>query len=117
MGLRIERTGAWLVSRLHLAVDSESRRRGLLGRTGLEAGEGLVIAPSQGVHTFGMAFAIDVVGLSRDGRITKIRSQVPPRRIVLALSAHSILELPGGHASACAVRVGDRVSVDRVPPA
>jgi len=114
VGLRIARTGTWLVSRLTLAMDSESRRRGLLGRASLDPGEGLVIAPSQGVHTFGMAFPIDVVGLTRDGRVTKIRGQVPPRRIVLALSAHSILELPGGHASACALRVGDQVTVERV---
>lgn len=108
-GLQIERTGAWLVSSLILASDSATRRRGLLGRSSIAAGEGLVIAPSQGVHTFGMRFAIDIVGVARDGSVVKVRNGVPPRRIVLALSAFAIVELPAGTAASLGLRVGDRL--------
>jgi len=106
-GLRIERSGRWLVSNLVLALDSASRRRGLLGRESLAEGEGLVIAPSQGVHTFGMRFPIDVVGVGRHGEVLKVRARVPPRRIVLSLSAFAIVELPAGAAERAGLSIGD----------
>jgi uncharacterized membrane protein (UPF0127 family) len=110
-GVRVDRTGEWLVTRLRLAIDSDERRRGLLGRTGLETGEGLVIAPSQGVHTFGMAFPLDIVGVARDGRVVRIRESVTPRRLVFSWSAFAILELASGAAAQAGLRVGDRVTV------
>ena len=40
-----------------------TRLRGLLGRRGLGAGEGLLLRPSPSIHTWFMRFAIDVVFL------------------------------------------------------
>jgi uncharacterized membrane protein (UPF0127 family) len=105
----VERTGAWLITNLRLAGDSAERRRGLLHSDGLADGEGLVIAPSQGVHTFGMRFAIDVVGVARDGRVVLIRSAVRPRRLVLSWRAFAMVELTAGAATRAGIRVGDRV--------
>ena len=45
------RTGGIVADRLLTAFDSESRRRGLLGRDGLPSGTALIIAPSNAVHT------------------------------------------------------------------
>jgi hypothetical protein len=81
--LAIERTGATFVSDVEIARDSASRRRGLLGRESMGPGQAFVIAPSQGVHTFGMRFAIDIIAVARDGRVIKVRSRVSPRRVVL----------------------------------
>ena len=110
-GLRLERTGAWLITSLELAGNSEQRRRGLLGRQSLSDGEGLVIAPSQGIHTFGMRFPIDVIGVARDGRVVKIRGAVPPRRLVFALRAAAMVELPAGTADRTGLAVGDTLAV------
>ena len=107
----IERSGELLATRIEIAGDSASRRKGLLGRDRLEPGCGVVIAPSQGVHTFGMRFAIDVVAVSREGTVVKIRSHVPPRRIVLAFSAFAILELEAGASAVAQLEVGDRLFV------
>ena len=50
-----------------LVADSPwSRMRGLLGRRGLESGEGLLLRPTGSVHTFFMRFPIDAVFLSRE---------------------------------------------------
>ena len=106
-GLRLERTGAFVIADLKLAGDSSTRRRGLLGRTSLADGEGLVIVPSQGIHTFGMQFRIDVLGVARDGRVLKIRSAVPARRLVFCLRAFAMVELPAGAAARIGVQVGD----------
>jgi hypothetical protein len=109
VGLRIARTGTWLVRTLEVASESASRKKGLLGRDGLAAEAGIVIAPSQGVHTFGMRFPIDVVGVRRDGTVVKVRSSVGPRRLVFALRAFAILELAAGTAASAGLRVGDRL--------
>ncbi|MEO7156354.1 MAG: DUF192 domain-containing protein [Vicinamibacterales bacterium] len=107
----VERSGTVLATYLEVAGDSASRRKGLLGRDSLVPGRAVLIAPSQGVHTFGMRFAIDIVGVARDGTVIKIRSRVPRRRIVLALKAFAIVELPSGAADASNLKVGDRLLV------
>jgi hypothetical protein len=107
--LTIERTGLPLAHRLEIAGDSKSRKRGLLGRDHLPVDHAIVLAPSQGVHTFGMRFPIDIVAVDRQGRVVKIRSNVVPNRIVLAWSAFAILELAAGSVDRAQVVVGDRL--------
>jgi uncharacterized protein len=85
-----------LASNLEVADTAAKRNKGLLGRKGLAAGEGLWIVPCESVHTVGMQFPIDLVYLNRSHRIQKTRSNVRPWRISACLSAHSILELPSG---------------------
>jgi len=107
--LQIERTGTLLASAVVIAGDSEARRQGLLGRDALPPGSGLVIAPSQGVHTFGMRFPLDIIGVTRDGTVVKCRSNVPPRRVVMAWSAFAIVELGAGELARAGLSVGDRL--------
>ena len=109
-GLRIDRSGEWLATRAELAGSSESRRQGLLGRDELPPGHALVIAPTQGVHTFGMRFPIDAVGLSRDGIVVSIKEAVPRRRVVLSWRAFAIVELAEGAAAKAELRIGDKVA-------
>jgi uncharacterized protein len=94
--LRNGRSGAVLATRLVGAFDSTSRRKGLLGRDSMPAGEGLVIAPCNGVHTFFMRFAIDIVFVSKAGLVVKVRRAVPPWRLTAALRAYAVIELPAG---------------------
>jgi uncharacterized membrane protein (UPF0127 family) len=100
-----------LATTVEAAVDSASRRRGLLGRDSLAPEAALVIAPSNGVHTFFMKFAIDVVFVARDGRVVKIARAVKPWRASLALRAFAVVELAAGAADRAALQVGDRLSV------
>ena len=88
--------GTMLASSLEVADSGPKRNKGLLGRKGLAAGEGLWIVPCESVHTFFMQFPIDLVYLDRKHRIRKVRSLVRPWRLSACLSAHSILELPAG---------------------
>jgi uncharacterized membrane protein (UPF0127 family) len=100
-----------LATTVEAALDSASRKRGLLGRDALAPGAALVIAPSNGVHTFFMKFAIDVVFVARDGRVVKIARAVKPGRVSLALRAFAVVELAAGAAETAELRVGDRLSV------
>jgi len=101
------RSGLFVASRVELAVDSESRRRGLLGREGLDEGSALIIAPSSAIHTFSMRFAIDVIFVARDGRVLKSYAAVGPRRIAFSLRAFAAIELPAGALARAPVEVGD----------
>jgi uncharacterized membrane protein (UPF0127 family) len=83
---------------VELAVDSASRRRGLLGRGTLASDTAFIIAPSSAVHTFGMQFAVDILFAARDGRIVKVRTNVPRSRVAFALRAFAVVEMAAGEA-------------------
>lgn len=116
-GLLIERSGRQftLADCLEAAVDSASRKRGLLGRDSLAPGSALVIAPSSGVHTFFMKFAIDIVFVKRDGLVLKIARAVKPWRGAVALAAFAVVELAEGSADRAGLLVGDRLVVRTEP--
>jgi uncharacterized membrane protein (UPF0127 family) len=82
------------VGPLELARSNRERRRGLLGRDGLEGA--LWLEPCRQVHTFRMRFAIDVAHLDRRGRVLAVRSMPPGRMGPLLLRTRSILEAESG---------------------
>ncbi len=95
--------------RIEVAGSGESRRKGLLGRTGLAEGEGLWIVPCEAVHTVGMKFPIDVLFLDRKLRVKKVRHAMGAWRLSGCLSAHSVLELPAGTARSSQTSRGDQL--------
>lgn len=104
-----------LADRAEVADTSARRRTGLLRHTSLPPGSGLWIVPTEGIHTFGMRFPIDVVFLNRRRRVVKIRPNMGKRKLALSLRAHSVLELPAGTVANTGTVVGDQLSVDRIP--
>jgi uncharacterized membrane protein (UPF0127 family) len=98
-----------VASHVELAVDSESRRRGLLGRDTLDEGAALIIAPCSSIHTFFMRFAIDVMFVARDGRVLKTYNAVGPRRIAFRFGAFAVVELPAGALIRPQTKAGDIV--------
>ena len=95
-----------------LVADSPwSRMRGLLGRRGLESGEGLLLRPTGSVHTFFMRFPIDVVFLSRDGEVLKVARALPAWRAAGARRAKAALELAADEAERREIRVGTRLDL------
>lgn len=95
------------------AFDSDSRRRGLLGRDALDPQAALIIAPCQAVHTFAMRFSIDVVFVARDGVVVKISEDVRPGRMTGAWSAFAVIELAAGAIARSGLRRGDRLVLVR----
>src|SRR5579864_6754304 len=111
--LRIKNSkGRLLADRADIADTVAKRNTGLLKHTRLEPGEGLLI-PTQAVHTFRMKFPIDVLFLSRDRRVLKIRARMERGKIAMKLTAHSVLELPAGTAAATGTEVGDRLEFEK----
>jgi uncharacterized membrane protein (UPF0127 family) len=102
-----------LADKADVADTSEKRRTGLLKHTGLGAGEGLWIKPSEGVHTFGMKFAIDVIFVSKKGVVLKLRPNMVKRRVAFCLRGHSVVELPVGVIGNSQTTVGDQLEFVR----
>jgi uncharacterized protein len=90
-----------------------TRFRGLMGRRGLEPGEGLLLRPSGSVHTCFMRFAIDVVFLDRGLRVLAVSPAVRPWRLRLQRGARAVLELPAGQADRVGISPGDHLTLGR----
>jgi uncharacterized membrane protein (UPF0127 family) len=108
--------GTVIGDRIKVANTSFSRMVGLLGKPGLNIGEGLWISPCSGVHTVGMRFTIDVIGLDKDLKVVKIWSRLDPFRVTsVSLKIRSVIELGAGRIDECMVEIGDTLRVTEVP--
>lgn len=85
-----------LATRIEAAFNSETRRRGLLGRSDFVEGSALVIAPCSAIHTFFMKMVIDVAFVSRAGVVLKAYPSLPAWRLAFAFRAFAAIELPAG---------------------
>jgi len=98
--------------RIHVADTSLTRLLGLLGKPPLNAGSGLWIKPSSGVHTFGMTYPIDVIGLDKMGRVVKLWSNLVPFRVTrVNFKLHSVIELRAGEIQASHTQLGDQLTL------
>lgn len=70
------------------------RAKGLIGRTGLEPGKGMLITKCNCIHTFFMKFPIDATFLDRDGKVVRIVRNIRPWRLWVwgGWRAKSVLE-------------------------
>lgn len=103
-------TGRVVASRVLTARGRFARAVGLLGRWRLDEGEALWIAPSRGVHTFGMRFAIDLVALDRDGVVVDCVERLRPWRVRWPRRRTAgVLELAAGAVARSGTRVGHRL--------
>lgn len=123
------RSDAWLVSNgrvlasARLAVDRESRRRGLLGTEDSTVDdsvnssntgdiEGALVLPScRWVHTIGMRRAIEVAYLDHHGRVIKSVHMRPHRVGAPVPRARTVVEASEGAFARWGLRVGDTIEV------
>jgi uncharacterized membrane protein (UPF0127 family) len=110
-------TTAWLVSdgrvlaSLEVASARADRRRGLLGRDGLDGA--VLLERVRWVHTIGMRFAVDVAYLDGDGNVLKTVRMGRHRIGVPVPKARSVVEAEAGAFARWGLHVGDRLEVRR----
>jgi uncharacterized protein len=104
-----------VAARIEAAFDSRARRKGLLGRQFLPSDVVLAIAPSNGVHTFGMQFPIDVLFVTRDGTVVKRVLSLKARRLSASWRAFAVLEFAAGNPGVAVTQTGDRLAVEESP--
>lgn len=108
---------AWLVcgdrvlASLELAESPSTRRRGLLGRDGIDGA--ILLRPANRVHTLGMRFAIDVAHLDSD--LTVLHSATMKRHRVgrHVRGGTAVVEAEAGSFERWGLCVGDELTVRR----
>jgi len=106
--------GTVVCERCEVPESSFGRARGLLGRDGLEAGEGMLIDRAGSVHMFFMRFPIDVVFLDRDRKVVGVRHGLRPWQVAAARRAVAALELPAGAAAEAGIEEGDVLALENL---
>jgi len=101
--------GSIVCERCVLADTALARMRGLLGRSELPSGQGILLKPASSVHMAFMRFPIDAVFLDRDLRVVKVASDLRPWRAAASRGAKAVLEIPAGEAQRRGVTAGDRL--------
>src|SRR5262245_48115253 len=106
------RTEAIVAERVWRADTFLTRARGLLGRSALEAGEGLWIDPCSSIHMFFMRFPIDAVFVDGEARVTSLVVDLRPWRVAFGgAEARAVLEVEVGAIEASGTRIGDALKL------
>ena len=98
--IRDDATGKTLAGGARHATSPWARFAGLMLRSRLNPGDGLVIQPCSSIHMMFMRFSIDAVFFDADLRVTRVGRRVRPW-IGLAFGgkgARGVIELPVGAA-------------------
>jgi uncharacterized membrane protein (UPF0127 family) len=103
------RTNEVVADHVEVADTRATRRRGLLGRDGMEPSSALLLLPSFSIHTAFMRFAIDAVFVNREGVVVRVVTDMGPWKMAAAWRAHAVIELPAGSLRTHDVRTGDRL--------
>lgn len=101
-----------LLDDVKIADSFSTRLKGLLGKSGLEPGEGLVIKPCNSIHTFGMKFPIDVAFVDKNDVVVHIMHSVPKGKTSpIIKGAKYVIEARAGDFKARNLEVGDRIEI------
>ncbi len=96
-----------------VAADTHlARLRGLLGKLKLRNNEGIWVVPSNGIHTIGLLFAIDVIYLDEKNRVIHLIEHLGPLRVApVRRNCNSVLELPPRTIYRTNTQVGDQLLI------
>lgn len=98
-----------VLATLEIAGTRQARRRGLLGRDGLEGA--LLLRPGRAVHTLGMRFPIDVAYCDAELRVRSVRTMVPWRIGAPRPRSRAVVEAEAGAFARWGLSVGDLLEV------
>lgn len=97
-----------LLDKAYIADNFFTRLKGLLGKDGLDSGEGLIIKPCNSIHTIGMKFPIDVAFLDKDDRVVHIMNNIPSGRFSpIVKKAKYVIETKAGELALKGLEIGD----------
>ena len=106
---------AWLLrdgdvlASLEIAASREARRRGLLGRDGIEGA--LLLTQTRSVHTLGMRFPIDVAWCDMDMVVLRTARLGRHRLTRPVVRARVVVEAEAGSFARWGLAVGDELEV------
>jgi uncharacterized membrane protein (UPF0127 family) len=98
-----------VVASLEVADSRGARRRGLLGRDGIEGA--LMLTPARSVHTIGMRFAIDVAHVDADMVVRSVVTMRPGRLGRWRRRSRHVLEAEAGSLRRWGIEPGVTIDV------
>ena len=99
--------GEIIAQEVEIADTFFTRLWGLMLRSSLADGHGLLLSPSPQIHTCFMRFPIDAVFCDKEGKVLYVKENMKPWRFgKYVRGGYYTLELPGGTLKG-GVRVGD----------
>jgi uncharacterized protein len=102
--------GGIVCERCRVADTFWLRFRGLMGRSSLDPGEGMLFEGNGSIHMFFMRMPLDVVFCDGDLRVVKVVRELKPWRTAGARGARTTIELAAG--AAAGVDVGDVLTIE-----
>ena len=105
----LDQNGNIVCAQCRLAVTPWARMKGLLGRSSLEPGEGMLFRPGGSIHMFFMRFSIDAVFCTRELEVIDVVRGLRPWKLAARRGAKVVIELADG--AAAGVEPGTRLSL------
>jgi len=101
-----------VLAALEIAASRKSRRKGLVGRDGID---GALLLPSArlGVHSIGMRFPLDVAFCDRDMVVRRVVCMKPVRMTRPSLRAPCVLEAEAGAFDRWGLHPGDQLEIKK----
>jgi uncharacterized membrane protein (UPF0127 family) len=118
--IRSVKNNSWIAEECSVANSFLSRLIGLMGRSVLDPGQGLLLSPCNEIHMWFMKIPIDVVFLTRtldsqsnQVEVTSVRENLRPWRFLPIRDgkAWQTLELPVGTIQRCHIQKGDPLCI------
>ena len=104
--------GRVVCERCRLATRPWSRMRGLLGRSSLDPGEGMLFKPASSIHMFFMRFAIDAIFCDADLVVLSVSRELAPWKMASQRGAKVVVEVAAG--AAAGVEPGTRLRLGTI---
>jgi uncharacterized membrane protein (UPF0127 family) len=100
-----------VATRCDVANNFLTRGFGLMSRSGLAEGEGLLLTKTGSITMFFMRFAIDALFIDRSMRVLRVAENLRPwvPAVGAPRGTESVLELPAGTAARTGTQVGDEL--------
>ncbi len=106
------RNNAVLADKAAIADNFLKRLIGLLCHNNLQYGEGLILKPSNSIHTCFMRFTIDVLFLDKNNQVIAMLPVLRPFRLSpIYFNALLTIELPSGIIEKTMTCVGDKIDM------
>jgi hypothetical protein len=104
-------SGETILDKVKLSSSYSSRLQGLLGKSSLNPGEGLMIIPCNSIHTYRMKFTIDVVYVDKKNIVLRVVDSLKPDRLgPMILKSAYVVEASAG-AFKGKIKEGDRIDI------
>ena len=102
-----------IISDCRIADNFVLRILGLLPLKTISNNEGLLLKPSNSIHTLFMKFPIDVIFVDKRNQIIEIYHEVKPFKILpIHLNSRYVIETAGGVCKMKNLQKGDIISLD-----